>query len=169
MSTIATLSVIDSSNEVAQVGVQALELTAANFTAQLALQEALWTAVLGVSLGVRLKSQTTVIVPNVAAAPAAVAAQRESKWLISYRDNSPLVPGGGAPNAGYGKYFNIEIPVADVLNGDLFVAGTDLGNWQGTTVAAEWTAFVTAFQGYARSPYGGLPLVVGVEFVGRRN
>lgn len=169
MTTVSTLTLLDSSKEQAQVSVNALELTAANFTAQQGLRDAFFEATEDVILGVRVQAQTSVIARDVTAAPANTAAQRESKWLVSYRDNSVNVPGApGVANPGYGKYFNIEIPTADVTDASLFVAGSDLANWQGAGADTQWTDWVADFQAYARSPYGGIPLVVEIEFVGRR-
>lgn len=169
MTTVSTLSIIDYSNEVSQMGVQAIELTAANFAAQQALRDAFFEATEDVILGVRVQTQTSVIGRNVDAAPTNTAAQRENKWLVSYRDNSALVPGGGGvANPGYGKYFNVEIPTADVTDASLFKAGSDEANWNGAGADTQWTDFAVDFQAYVRSPYGGLPLIVGIEFVGRR-
>lgn len=169
MTTVSTLSVIDYSKEVAQMGVQATELTAANFVAQQTLRDAFFEATLDVILGVSTQVQTSIIARDVTIPPTNTAAQRENKWLVSYRDNSEFVPGApGVNNPGYGKYFNVEIPTADVTDASLFKAGSDEANWEGAGADTQWTDFVAAFQGYVRSPYNGVPLIVFIEFVGRR-
>jgi len=129
-----TLTFTDYSAENSTVTVQAATLTAANFDAQATLAGALSLAINALSIGhlsKRTIAQDPVDDPDI---PTDVYAQRELKWLVSYR---------GATS---GKLFQIEIPCAN-LTANL-VAGTDLADLSSTA----WENFIEAFDAYAKSP-----------------
>jgi hypothetical protein len=130
------------------------DLTAVNFDAEVALQNALRDAVDGITLGTRINVQRIAQVspaPNVQ--PASAFAQRESKWLVRYIDT---VTGDKATH---------EIPTADL---DLLdPTNGDKADMADPAVAA----FVTAFENYALSPGSGTrgdTEVTEILFVGRR-
>ena len=88
-------------------------------------------------------------------------AQVERKWQVNYVDNTEFFDLLEAiPNAGYGKYFQVEIATADAEllsdNSEFLDIGADEG-----------LDLVTAFEALAKSPYGGVPQVQSVVMVGR--
>jgi hypothetical protein len=87
--------------------------------------------------------------PNSATAVTDPNAQRESKWLVSYRDTSQFLDVANAvANPGYLKLFSAEIGTAD--NDLLTTAGSDdLDLVDGGVVAA----FVASWEANVRSPY----------------
>lgn len=89
-------------------------------------------------------------------------AQRGSKWMVSYHDNTQFfdAPVNAIPNAGYLKPFQIEIAAADLtlLEDNATFLPLD---------QTEAAAFVTAFEAVARSPYGGVVVVDSIEYVPR--
>ena len=94
-------------------------------------------------------------------------AQRETKFLVRYRDtNQYLGALNTAPNPGYNQVFNVEIPTAELATH--LVPGTDVVDMANAEIAA----FVTAFEAVARSPYNQFSTnptidVVEILFVGR--
>jgi len=138
----------DYSDELSSFGVVSVTGNAANLTAQLALQTALSSAVENLSIGHLDKYTYSIEGLNSPSTPTNVYAQREMKWLVSYK---------GATS---GKLFQIEIACPDLGSGNV-VANTDIAN----TASADWVAFIDAFEDFARSPDNGTELV---EFVGAR-
>lgn len=95
--------------------------------------------------------------------PGDVNAQRERKWLGVYEDTTQFLDLVNAiENPGYLKKFTFEIPTADFSGGRL-LAGKDEGNLANTDMAN----FVTTFQSFAKSPYGGVPRILSMTGVGR--
>jgi len=94
--------------------------------------------------------------------PASEYAQRGTKWLVHYHDNTQFfdAPVNAIPNAGYLKQFEVSIPAANLslLEDNQTFLLLD---------SPEASAFVTAFQNMARSPYGGVVVVDSVEYVPR--
>jgi len=151
MATLNNWTFIDYSNEKSSVGVVSQDLTAGNFATEATEANALRDAILGLSTGTLHRSQRSIVVLGTSTPPTDPFSQRELKWLITYV---------GITN---GKQFQIEIPTAD-LTGQL-VPGTDLA----LVTSAEWLAFETAFEDFARSPENGTELVqfTGARLVGR--
>ena len=87
--------------------------------------------------------------PESSAAVADPNAQRESKWLISYRDTTQFLDAlNTVANAGYLKLFSAEVGTAD--KDLLTLAGSDeLDLTDGGVVEA----FVTEWEANVRSPY----------------
>ena len=94
--------------------------------------------------------------------PTSEFAQRETKWVVRYHDNTQFfdAPVNAIPNEGYLKPFDIEIGTADL---SLLENNNDFLALDGTEAAA----FVTAFEAMARSPYGGVVVVDSIQQVGR--
>lgn len=96
-------------------------------------------------------------------------AQRETKWLVTYRDTTPYLDALNAiPNPGYGKIFNAEVPTAD-LSGTHLQPNSDHAKLDDPEIEA----FVTAFEANVRSPYNygaNAPSVevLDIQQVGRR-
>lgn len=83
--------------------------------------------------------------------PTSEFAQRESKWLVQYKGNTT------------NKIFTMEIPTADPTG--RLTPGTDKADLTETNMAA----FVTAFEGFARTPDSDTETVtvLKVTLVGR--
>lgn len=144
-----TLSYKDFSNENSTVKAQGVVFTAANHDATVALQDALATAVDGISKGNRFQTvRQANIIYGSQVAPVDDTAQRENKWLVSYEDDVLF------------NRHSIEIPCADT---QFLTAGTDLAD----LTATEMAAFVTAFEAYAKSPQGNAVTVLSIKHVGR--
>lgn len=98
------------------------------------------------------------------AAPADPQAQRERVWVVHYEDVTAFFddPVNSIPNEGFGKNFTVAIPTADF-------SGTHLQtNSEDANLAdPEISAFVTAFEALARSPYGGSVNVTRIQAGGR--
>ena len=146
----ASFSGLDFSSERSRFSVQMEDLTAGNIAAQLALVDALVTA-LGdftyVPFGNVVNARD---VPSVGKATAEDG-QREFKARVRYSDDST------------GALFSVEVP-APVRTGNL-TAGTDFFNLAATDVAA----FVAAFEALVKSPddLANSVTVVNIQSVGR--
>jgi len=147
MPTRNNFTIRDYSNELSNFGVTSIEGTAANLTAQLALQTALSSAVENLSIGHLDKYTYTIEGLNSPITPSNPYAQREMKWLVTYR---------GATS---GKLFSLEIAAPNVT--DNLVENTDIAD----PTSDDWVAFIGAFEDYAVSPDNGTE---AVEFVGAR-
>lgn len=125
-------------------------LTAANFDAQVGLQDNLISAVDGITLGtLNQYTRIAAMVDGSSTPPASAFAQREMKWLVQYVDDNT------------GKVHTLDIPTADL---QFLVAGTDLLDLAST----EGAAFVTAFEAYVVAPdTGNSVTITQVQFVGR--
>jgi len=88
-------------------------------------------------------------------------AQRSSRWLISYIDNTPFLdpPVNSIVNPAYQNQYSHELPTADPAS--LNVPNSDIVD----LTAAPWEAFVTAYEALQRSPNGGQPKVVRIQYL----
>lgn len=145
----ATLKGKDYGKEVTRFGFNVVQLTAANFDAQIALVATLQGAVDNVSYG--LFDGKTVQAQDVAVGPKAtdVNAQRESKWRVTYDDD--VQPEGNG---------SFEIGMADL---SLLVAGT--GDMD--VSAGAGAALVTAIEAAVVSRLGNAVTVTSIIHVGR--
>lgn len=139
----------DYDGEPSSVTFPAVDLTAANFDAQVAALASLRTALEGIAVDLQTGhfiGNDYVIVEGSAARASSPLAQRENKWLVRYHDSS------GA--------YRLTIPCADltVLDPD----NRGFMDLQGT----EGAAFVSAFEAYVNHG-GGAVTVDSVQFVGR--
>lgn len=131
------------------VSVYSEPLTAANFNAQVALQNAFEAAVDAVTLGTagseRLLAVQTVVARTPSANPLA---QRENKWLVTCAETG----GGGV--------VTFTIPCAD-----LSLLAADGENMDAT--AAEYTALVAAIEDFVQSNDGNAVTVTSIKFRAR--
>lgn len=95
------------------------------------LRDAIDTITLGEMHKEQWIGDTTVLSNDI---PTNAFAQRELKWLVSYKGNTT------------NKKFTVEIPTADPT--DRLVPGTDLADLTNTDIAD----FVTAFEAHCRTP-----------------
>lgn len=159
MPSTATFSIEDYSHEMSTTTVNVMDITSLNYGDVSDGVDDIETAVQGISTGVLrrttiskgyVKSAAEVTDPN---------AQRERKWLVTYRDVLPFLDAGSlVSNPGYLKTFNLEIPSPDL---SLLVPGTDRADFEATEIAA----FVTQFEAHARSPYNTYSVIVAGPFV----
>lgn len=159
----ASVRFLDHSGESSTVSVITENLTAGNFATRLTQFTNLIAALEQVSLGTVNQSTLTAFTARGSAIlPVTANAQREVKWLVSYQDTQQYLdaPTNTIVNNGYGKVFSIEIPCADST---LVKVNTDQADLQ----QSEWGAFITAFEAFALSPYGGTVTVLGARLVGR--
>lgn len=149
MTSSATLKALDYGAEATRFGFKMVQLTAANFDAQVALLTALQGAVDAVVLG--LFDGKTLNAVDVPVGPKAtdVDAQRESKWRVTYTDDvTPL--GNGS--------FEIGMPDLSLL-----VAGEGIMN----ITAGAGAALVTAIENAVISRQGNAVTVTKIAHVGR--
>lgn len=103
-----------------------------------------------------------------------IEAQREKKWVLSYRDDTQYLGVGSTfPNPGYRKIFQVEFGTALLTDGtdDFLVPGTDLANMAITAVSD----FVGDILPNIRSPYNHQSAVtptntfIEMRYVGRNS
>lgn len=145
------IQITDNSNEKSSFRVTSPDLTAGNFTAQETAATALHDAVVDLSIGAVTKQVISAVLVDDPDIPANVYAQREMKWLVTYRGVSS------------GKLYQLEIAAPDLT--DNIVPNTD----QADLTSTDWAAFVTAFEAFARTPDNPSANVevVGARLVGR--
>lgn len=131
----AILTLKDFSDENTSVGVYSEALTAGNFAAQETEWTALRTAIQALTLGNTARHSIAQQTEVTTLPPSDPFAQRELKWLVSYVGNVS------------GKTFQIEMGTADPAN-DHLSGNTD----QADLAQADWVAFITAFEAFAKSP-----------------
>lgn len=140
-----------------QLGIFAVNcevLTAANFTAQMAEQEALADSLLPIINGTLIAQSTAHrIQKNPAnATPSDATAQRGNKWRVFAVDLTDELA-VGVPNPYYWKPFDYDIPTAAF---ELRVNDSNVVWVQGgANNVAAFDDFVAAFNLYAKSPVGG--------------
>lgn len=89
-------------------------------------------------------------------------AQRERKWVVTYRDVTQFFDVANTiNNVGFGNLYSIEVPTAKA---SLLANNQEIADLTDTTVAA----YVTAFEAIQNSPTGGNETeVVEIKLVGR--
>lgn len=125
-----------------------VSLAAANFDAQVTLANNLETALADLTLATMHKRTRVASEAVLSTSAPDPGVQRESKWLVTYRDNVT------------GKKYRLEIPGADTT---LLEEGTD----RLSHAAAEYTAFKTAFEAYVVSEAGNATVLEELIHVGR--
>jgi len=124
----------------------------AGFDTWVGLMTALKAALEDITLGELAKETRSSYVDIVSNdAPTDANAQRERKWLVTYRGNTSE------------KLFRVEIPCAD-LTGHLLPASDEAD-----LAETDMAAFVSAFEAFQRSPDNGTEnvTVVSIRAVGR--
>jgi hypothetical protein len=170
MSTRAVFPVVDYDGEQSSTKIWVQDIGAGNYAAVTQDIDELKDAILTLILGNVLYAGFSKQFPENPAQVTDQDAQREAKWLVTYRDTLQFLdaPTNVVANTGYGKVFNVEIPCANLnlLTGN--VDSIDL-------TAGVGLAFKTAFEANARSPYNhtstaasGWVELLEVRHVGRR-
>lgn len=149
MTSSATLKALDYGSEATRFGFNMLQVTAANFDAQVVLLDNIQTATNNVTLGTWLGKSMQAV--NVAVGPKAtvVNAQREAKWRVTYTDD--VQPEGNG---------SFEIGMPDL---SLLVAGTGKMD----VSAGAGAALVTAIEAGVVSRLGNAVTVTDIIHVGR--
>lgn len=158
----ATISIEDYDHEKSGTSLNIGPITVLNFVAVRDAIDDLKLALPGIIMG---EIRQTTIAEKFSESTADVTsqqAQRETKWLVTYRDVTQFLDVANTiNNAGYGNLSSVEIPTADLalLSGNSDTLDLTLG-----AVAA----FVTAFEAIQNSPTGGDEIeVVSIRHVGR--
>lgn len=114
MATIATISFEDYDRERSSMSVHVQDIGAANYGAVTQDIDEIKDASRALSIGVCLSSGFTKSFPETGDPAATVNAQRERKWLVTYRDSTQFLDAANTiANPGFNKIFNFEIPCAD--------------------------------------------------------
>lgn len=167
MSTRAAISMEDYDGESSTVLLWVQDVSAVNFGSVSQDVDELKDAIATISLGAIRDASINKSYPESPATVTDKTAQRESKWLITYRDTTQFLDAANTiANPGYLKVFTTEIPAAKL---SLLSNNSDELDLAETTVAA----FVTVFEANARSPYNhsaNAPTidVLSIKHVGRR-
>jgi len=151
MATQNTFQITDYSNEKSSFGIVSVTGNAGNLTAQETAAAAVAAAVANLSIGTLSKETYAIVLVDAPGIPTNPYAQRELKWLVQYQGVTS------------GKLFSLEIAAPDVT--DNVVANSDVADLG----SADWLAFISAFEAYAKSPDNGTEAVtvVGARLVGR--
>jgi hypothetical protein len=142
----------DYSQEMSRIRVNITQMTAANFDAQVTLQNTLLTKILALQVENAQQNKRVIALNNyiTGAAAANPLSQRENKLLVTYEDATTHAK------------TRMEIPLFDLT---LLLPGTDLID----TTEAAWTEFVTAFEAVVVFPNTGNAVnVLTGQFVGKR-
>lgn len=160
----ASFTIEDYDGEKATMSLNIGPLTAANFTARRAALDTLKTKTQALIAGRLRKTSITEQFAEDAAAVSDPTAQRESKFLVTYRDVTQFLDVANTiNNVGFGNLYSVEIPAANMT---LLSSNSDLLDL-GVTEVAEW---VTAFEAVQNSPTGGNEIdVVSIRHVGRNS
>lgn len=161
-------SMLDYSREKKAFSIATGEVTAISLPGLLTEVGTLRGAVEGITLGVVSDESLSVFNTNLSnTPPTSPLAQVESNWLVTYEDATAFFddPINAIPNEGYGRLFTLTIPTAEInVNGRL-APNSD----QAVLTETGMSAFVSAFEATARSPYGGAVNVVSIRHVGRNS
>jgi len=151
MASRTNFSIRDYSNELSSFGVTSVTGNAGNLAAELTEAAALSSAIENLTIGHLDKYTYSINVLDTPITPSNVYAQREIKWLVNYMGDVS------------GKLFSIEIAAPDLT--DNIIPNGDIADLTST----DWVAFISAFEGYARSPDNGTETVTvtGARVVGR--
>jgi hypothetical protein len=159
----ATLTIEDYDREQTKLKLNIGPLTAANFTAKRAAIDTLKAALPALILGEIRSSTVNEAFQESTAAVTDKNAQRERKWMLTYRDVTQFFDVGNTiNNPGFGNLSSVEIGTADAAL--LPDTATDELDLTATAVAT----FITAFEAVQNSPTGGNETeVVSIKMVGR--
>ncbi len=142
----ASISFNDHDNEVSTVSLRGVDLTAANFNAQVSALLAVRDAMNDVIIGTQYKHSIGNEVVGAKITPSDPFAQRETKWLVVMSDS-------------LGNPLSLEIPCADLAQ---IAAGDKLDINSGNGLALK-----AAIEAFHRSNAGNPVTVLEVRHVGR--
>jgi hypothetical protein len=169
MPSTATFTIEDYSGEQSTTQIHVQDITTLNYGATSTDANEIKAAMAAITLG---ELRRVNLVKTYAESLADVTdpeAQREAKWLVTYRDTLAFLdsPTNLLSNPGYLKTFTFEIPCADFSK---LLPNSDQADMSDADIAA----FVTEFEANARSPYNnastatsGWVKVLDIRLVGR--
>lgn len=163
-----SITIRDRSGELSNVGFKLGPVTAVTLPGHLTATGTLRDAIDDITLGVIAKDEMKVYSNQLdASTPASPWANRETKFLVRYKDVTAFFDPGtnSIPNEGFGRTHNVEIPCPDLALTNLLLPNSDFVNLAQTEIAA----FITAFEAEVLSPSNGAVEVQSIELVGRRN
>lgn len=141
------------------------DVTDANYNGVMGDLETLRTVIDGVTRGVVRLYGWSQDFFGIASTPANPDAQRETKWLVSYRDTTEYLDElQTIRNSGFQKVFSLEIPTADL---SLLRPNSD--ELDITTPGSPGLALVTAIEAYIRSPYNVEAFAPTIEVINVRH
>lgn len=143
MATKVTIAYIDESNERTSCSFEGVDLTSANYDAQLVLINAVKDAMDDLALGTFNKMTISSITDGASTLPGSPYAQRENKLRLTYSDDVD------------GRKFNTNLPTINLAD-DGAVSGTDVWDMTETNPAA----LKAAFEAYAKAPGTGEDVTV---------
>lgn len=148
--------------ELSSMGLNPGPVTAANFNAKRAALDTLKTAMANIMLGEVRRVNLTISTAESVDEVTNTNAQRERKWLVTYRDNTEFLDVADTiENTGFGKLYNVEVPCANLALLDQKSDELDLA-------AAPVASWITAFEAVQNSPTGGNEIeVISIKHVGR--
>lgn len=157
-----TLTIVDYNGETSRTGINIGVVTAATLPSRLSQAADLRAAIADLIIGNQRSDTMTAFKTNISNnLPTNPVAQVESKWLVTYADDTEFFDlAESIPNEGFGKTFQVEIATANLNLLEDNSEYLDLGS-------PEAVAFISAFENMARSPYGGQPVVMSIQAVGR--
>jgi hypothetical protein len=148
--------------ELSSMGINPGPVTSVNYDAKRDALDDLKAVWGNLSLGVVRKINLTISTTESTAEVTDKNAQRERKWLVTYRDNTEFLDVGDTiENPGFGKLFQTEVPCAklsllDQKSDELDLAATGVPAW------------IAAFEAVQNSPTGGNEIeVISIKHVGR--
>lgn len=159
-------TVVDRSAEKSNVGITIGTVTAITLPGYLTSTGAFKTATEAIMLGTVAKDELKAFSNQLSTTvPSSPWANRETKFLVRYRDNTEYfdAPTNSIQNEGFGRIHNLEIPCAKLDLTGLLLPNSDFVNLAQTQIAA----WITAFEAVALSPSNGAVKVVSIEIVGR--
>lgn len=162
MTNTASITLEDYDGEKSRMNLNPGPLTSVNYDAKRAALDTLKDSLAAITRGEVRATNFSIVTAESTAAVADQFAQREAKWLVTYRDVTQFLDVGNTiENVGFGNLYSIEIPTADVSLLDNNSDFLDL------TLGAVVT-FIAAFEAVQNSPTGGNEIeVVSIRHVGR--
>lgn len=168
MPTSGFITFIDYGGESSVTNIPIQDVGAGNYAAVTQDLDEIKDALITVSRCNVLRTGFTKTFPEAGGLPASPEAQREDKWLVTYRDTTQFLDVGSTiANPGFLKVFNFEVPGA---NRTLLVPNTELMDVSTGSVGED---FVTAVEANVRSPYNNSAAVtptievLSVKYVSR--
>lgn len=143
-----TIKFLDYDLDVKQISIPSTDSSAVNYATNLALAEALQTAIGAVTGGTRILQAYTPD-ENVVASPtppSQLAYQNHTQWLVTVQDTID------------GHKETLSLPTADVLDNTLVITNTD----QHDPAHADWIAFKSALEDFMDSNLGNPVTVVSI-------
>lgn len=155
----ASFTIEDYSHETSVTSINVQDITTLNYGDVSTAVSEIQAELVDITLGELRRTNLNKTYAVSAAAVTDQNAQREQKWLVTYRDVLPFLDAGSlVSNPGYLKTFTFEVACPDL---SLLVEGTDRANLASGPMAD----FVAAFEEHGRSPYNSYSVIVAGPFV----